>query len=255
LTLGDGSKIEILGKTALNKYLEEQGITEYEIEKSIQLEPVEHALHIARQSIEGMMSKFGVERRGDVKCYLTGDSNFRKERATILPYKGNRDPFDKPIYLPDVRKYLIEKWGAEVVEGMEADDAIGIEATKPDSKAIICTIDKDLDMLPGTHYNWVKGECYEVDEREAWRNFFKQVLVGDRTDNIPGLEGIGEVKAAKILEGYSKPETMWCGVFQAYFNRYGLTYNKELLLKEALQEIADLLWIRRYGAERWIIPE
>ena len=63
----------------------------------------------------------------DVKLYLTGGGNFRFDIATVKPYKGNRKQ-EKPFYLPSVRKYLETKWGAVVVEGMEADDALCIVA-------------------------------------------------------------------------------------------------------------------------------
>lgn len=247
----DSSSVEILGKTAFNEYLANNPDYD-EVTKDTVLEPVENALHIARQTIDGMREKFGTSK---LKVFLTGNANFRKDIATILPYKGNRDPLDKPVYLNDVRTYLKERWKAEVVEGMEADDAMGIAATAPGSNTIICSIDKDLKMIPGAHFNWVKDEFCEVSDREAWRSFFKQMLTGDRTDNIPGLEGVGDKKADKILEGYTKPETMWCGVFRAYFDRYENHYSNGMLLKDALQEIGDLLWIRRTNQERWVIPE
>lgn len=251
----DGDAVEILGKTALNDYIASQQPGEYTVEKVVRIEPVENALYIAKQSIKGMIEQFNVH-RSNVKCYLTGNSNFRKERATILPYKANRSAFDKPVHLQDVREYLIKSWGAEVVEGAEADDAIGIEATTPsEHNKIICSFDKDLMMIPGTHWNWVKSELEEVDEITAWYNFYKQMLMGDRTDNIPGIEGVGEKTAEKLLAGYTKPETMWAGVFQAYFNHYGFWYNKQMRLREALQEIGDLLWIQRFNQKNWTCPE
>ena len=174
-----------------------------------------------------------------------------------MPYKGNRSPFDRPVHLQAVKDYLVDRWGAVVTDGEEADDAIGKRMTTQIDgvRFVACSNDKDMRMIPGWHYDWPKGELVEVSEIDGWRNFFTQMLVGDRTDNIPGLEGVGPAKAAAILKGYTKPDTMWCGVFQAYFNRYELRYNDKLSLKEALQEIADLLWIRRTGMERWIVPE
>lgn len=262
-----GAKVQIEGKTALNEYLNHN--SDYtEIEKTLRVEDPANANHLVKQTLKAMVSKFAPCK---VKVFLTGSSNFRKDIATILPYKGNRDPFDKPVLLPDVRDYLVKYWKAEVVEGMEADDAMGIQATTemcdncvtpwkcngPHSnpKRIICSNDKDMKMIPGWHYDWIKDLLVEVDERTAWFNFFKQMLVGDRTDNIPGLEGVGDKTAEKILAGYTKPETMWVGVFRAYFDRYELRYNDKLTLKEALQEIADLLWIRRANQERWMVPE
>ena len=116
VSLENGSKIDILGKTALNEFLASNTPEYVEIEKRVEVEPIENACHIARQTLWGMRDKFNTT---DVQVYLTGTSNFRKDIATILPYKGNRDPFDKPKLLPDVRNYLVNVWKAEIVEGME----------------------------------------------------------------------------------------------------------------------------------------
>jgi 5'-3' exonuclease len=73
--------------------------------------------------------------------------------------------------------------------------------------SIICTIDKDLDQIPGQHYNFVRKEKYNVSEDEGNRFFFYQLLVGDPTDGIKGVPGIGPKKATRLLD--STPPDEW----------------------------------------------
>ena len=139
--------------------------------------------------------------------FLTGKNNFRKK---INPeYKANRKDKVPPKYLQDARQILIDKWGAIVCTGYEADDALGMGQDKSDGRSsIICTIDKDLDQIAGLHFNWVKGDYYEVSEIEGTRSLYRSCLVGDRADNIIGVAGIGPVKAAKIIDHLEDEDEM-----------------------------------------------
>ena len=166
------------------------------------------------------------------KVYLTGKGNFRDDVASILPYKGNRDDLHKPIHYDAIKQYLIDVWDAEVIEGMEADDAMAIAQSDAlvwdfderadrflpeEGSTVICTIDKDLRMVPGYHYNWNKDEHpVWVSEVEGIKWFYTQLLTGDMTDNIQGIPGVGPKKAEKILEGCETEEEMYDNVWNAY---------------------------------------
>ena len=63
----------------------------------------------------------------------------------------------------------------------------------------IAAIDKDLWNIPGPKYNYNKDEVDFVTLEQAQYNFTKQILTGDRVDGIPGVKGIGDVKAEKLL--------------------------------------------------------
>lgn len=156
--------------------------------------------------------------------FLTGKGNFRKK---INPeYKAQRK--DKPIpkYLGDCKEYLITNWNSVLCEGFEADDALGMHQGQD---TIICTIDKDLDMIPGDHYNWVKNESYFVSEVDGLRTFYKQLLIGDRSDNIFGVTGIGAVKAEKIIGPLDFEEDMYNTVKELYDDPKRLCMNMECL--------------------------
>ena len=178
----------------------------------------------------------------DTFFYLTGSNNYRVEIAKIKPYKGNRKE-SKPDHLGVTRDQLQTKWLAEVIEGQEADDAIGIKATELKGDCVIVSIDKDLLMIPGTHYNFVKKEWTEVDQAKGDYFFYKQLLTGDQVDNIQGVPGIGPKKADKAYEG--------CTTVQEMYSRALEMYKGDT---EALLENARLLWLRRYESEMWEPP-
>lgn len=175
------------------------------------------------------------------KAYLTGKGNFREEIATIKKYKGNRDPKHKPKYYSEIRTYLMDVFHAELVEGMEADDKLAItQWAHKDKSTVIVSIDKDLDMIPGYHYNNRKGTFYYVTIDEANLAFFRQMLVGDATDNIPGVPGIGPVKAGKLLP----PGTTVDEAQKIVAAEYGRAFGP-IKWEETYREVATLLWMRR----------
>jgi len=159
---------------------------------------------------------------------------FRAEIAKTVPYKGHRKT-EKPVFYHELRQHLLDKWKAyETVDGLEADDFIGIHA---DKNTIISSIDKDLLMIPCKgHYNPNKNTLTKVKRNLYW--FWFQMLVGDKADNIKGLEGIGDVKATEILKGV-KLKDMKMLVYSKYVEEFG---DKA---QERFHENAQLLFILR----------
>jgi hypothetical protein len=180
---------------------------------------------------------------GDYQGYLTGSNNYRKEIAKEAPYKGNRTQA-KPEHYDFLREYLVKSWGFTVQEDQEADDAIGIKAyTMEPDEYVIYTIDKDLDMIRGWHCKFTQDLEYYVEEEDTLRTFYKQILTGDRVDNIPGLKGIGDKKAEKILGEAKEEMELFTAVLAAYDGNI-----------ERMTEMAQLLWIRRKEGELWQPP-
>jgi DNA polymerase-1 len=167
------------------------------------------------------------------RIFLTGKDNFR---YTIYPeYKAHR-PKEKPHWLQPIREYLMANFNAEVINGQEADDALGINQT---GDTIICSIDKDLLQIPGRHYNFVKDEFTEVDEFQGIHHFYMQCLMGDRSDNIKGIPKVGPKNAEKILAGKLTEKELFDAVRDAYGN------DDEFIMN------ARVLWIRRNENEDW----
>jgi 5'-3' exonuclease len=171
--------------------------------------------------------------------FLSGENNFRK---VINPeYKANRKDIIKPIYLNDCKQYLIDEFKSIVTDGYEADDALGFNQTE---ETVICSIDKDLMMIPGMHYNFVKKEYHEVSELDGIKQFYRQMLIGDSVDNIMGIKGIGKVKAAKLIDPLENEEEMYNLVANLYFMP-----NEPIISRFNIN--ADCLWIWRKEGERF----
>ena len=158
-----------------------------------------------RSMIDTMMLDIQAQCFSDVtKVAVKGKDNFR--HGLYPDYKKNR-----PDLAPEIRKalnygheYMKDKWEGIQADGMEADDLCAIwayEARELEYPYVICGIDKDLKQIPGNHYNYNKKVHDFVDDDTANLNLMLQCLTGDTADNIPGLKGIGPVKAGKILAG------------------------------------------------------
>lgn len=181
--------------------------------------------------------------KGEGFLTLDSASNFRHQIAKTAPYKGQR-PNRKPKWYDWIRIHLVEEWGFEAVTGIEADDAIATRATELGDDSIICSIDKDFDQVPGWHYNFVKREKYYVSEEEGLRNFYRQILTGDRIDNIIGIKGVGPVKADRILDEKSSARQM--------FDACVLAFEGD---RERVIENARLLYLRRREGDVWEPPQ
>ena len=157
--------------------------------------------------IEGLQETSGLSK---VRIALTGKTNFRKE--VLESYKGNRKETLRPILLEQAKQHLIDDHGAELVEGLEGDDLMGLAA----DECVLWSIDKDMKTIPGKHL--VDGEIIEISLEEADRFFLTQVLTGDTTDGYSGCPGIGPKTAEKILE----ESCSWEAVVATY-EKKGLT--------------------------------
>jgi len=179
----------------------------------------------------------------DYKGFLTGKGNFRESIAVTVPYKGQRVS-EKPVHLQALRCHLVTSWGFTVVQGIEADDAVGIAAyAVPADETIMVHIDKDLNQFRGWHYNYKKKEKYYVTEFEGLHSFYTQILTGDRIDNIVGLKGIGPVKAKRILEECTNENELYQAVLKAYEGD-----------QQRVLENGQLLWLQRSPNQVWTPP-
>lgn len=162
-------------------------------------EPLYHVLHTVKLSIEGIQQEIEQKYKcpAELSFYLSGPDNFRIDLATIREYKGNRTD-EKPYHYQGIRDYLTNTWGAHVVHGREADDEVSILARG--SGGVVSTIDKDLDQIPGRHYDYAKKVHYTVSAFDAMRYFYVQALSGDSGDNIGGCFRVGPAGAEKLVD-------------------------------------------------------
>ena len=163
----------------------------------------------ADQMIQDILADTGAT---SYSVFLTGTGNFRREIAPS--YKANR-PDNRPAHWQAVREFLVTQHKAQICNGYEADDEMGVQQDKIGGTTVICSIDKDLLQIPGKHYNFVKKVFQEVTPDEGLKFLYLQSLIGDRSDNIVGVPGIGPVKANQALaellpeEWYDKCRAMY----------------------------------------------
>ncbi len=166
-----------------------------------------------------------VDKLSPTKVVVAWDSktSVSKRRALYQDYKAGRiKPGDDFYAQIPLLKELIKDLGWEFIEldDYEADDIIGTLSREADEAGGYETyiISSDLDMLQivddNTHmWRILKGftniEQINVPELEAKYGIKKsqfldlKALKGDSSDNIPGVPGIGEKTAAKLLNDYS----------------------------------------------------
>lgn len=195
------------------------------------------AIHNMRSMVASICAAVGAT---DSEVYLTGTGNFREKVATLKPYKGQRAA-PKPHHYQAVRDWMVAD-GAIIVDGMEADDMMAIRQMEcPSGSSTICTVDKDLYMVPGPHYNWKTQQYVDVSDDDAMRFFYVQLVEGDSIDNIPGAFHILGKRCTQELKQ------------QAYDGgaSFLLDLYKDHLAE--LDEIGKLLWMKRTRDDDWSV--
>ena len=192
-------------------------------------DPKPYALHSTKLYVNQIIEGCGCN---SYTIYLTPKTTFRNKVRD--DYKGNRKDIAKPVHLEAIRTYLISIYKAKVVDNIEADDALGL---KQDSDTMICSIDKDLLMCEGNHYNFVKKEQKFVTPEEGTRFFYQQMITGDSADNILGIRGLGKVKASKLLKDTARKN--WDNmIIDLYIQEFGYEEGRNRCVQNS-----QLLWI------------
>jgi len=207
LALLDGDIIAFRAAAAVQKSYEFDGETVVDADVS---EAIQGALETVQAWAE-------LARCRDIRVLFTGPHNFRK---SVLPtYKGNRKG-GKPVAYFETVSAVKRCFHCQEVDGLEADDLMGILATTPKyADSVIVTLDKDLRTIPGLHYNPVKDtRPIRVTQAQANLKWLTQTLTGDPTDNYSGCPNIGAKRAEAILEGWSGESLSdgWARVVGAY---------------------------------------
>jgi DNA polymerase-1 len=211
--------------------------------QGVVVEPVE----VAIMRVNDLMSRILQDTQSDTyKAYLTGSDNYRMEYNP--DYKGNRKDTPRPAWLQPCREHLVMQWNASVEDGQEADDAMGIEQMAS-KDTVICSIDKDLLMIPGEHYDFVKGIKREQFAIPAIRHFYWQLIMGDRTDNIFGFDGKARQTVPKFLEPIINELGSYDDELDMFEFVRGLYLDDKRLLMNGI-----CLWIRRNPDEIWKFP-
>ncbi len=173
------------------------------------------------------------------EIYLSDSTsnNFRKRYNPA--YKDNRKQ-PKPKHYEALKYYLVSEEGAWITAEQEADDLLGIQQDKVKFDTVVVSIDKDLFQIPGNHYNFVKKEKTFVTQEQGLYHFYAQLLIGDVSDNIFGVYGIGPVKTRSAFADCRSSEDYFRVVSDLYENNYPRLLINGVCLK--IRTIPDEIW-------------
>lgn len=221
----------------------------FRIAANPQVKHIQGQQHIIDETISIIADRTNAE---DAIFLLTGRQNFRKSIPVpkmgkdgtfeVMEYKANRKRIEPTETLTELREYLKSEYKSTMTfDLIEADDALSYTASVLRSNLVfpeaftIVGIDKDLQQIPGKHFNWVKGEftLQSTEDAERFRKY--QLLRGDPTDNVPGLPGIGDAKANKLLT--ENPEL---DIYDVYL-RYYKTIQQPALWFTRTRSLVELL--------------
>lgn len=213
--------------------------------------------------------------------------NFREEVAKKKGYKGNRKATEKPLHYDNLTEYILANYDCVMAEGLEADDLLSIYQRKALAKygeptTIICSRDKDLAQCNGLYFSWecgrqkqfgpvlvsglgnirpihrgkkANGDPKIAEVKGVGVHYFgAQILMGDSTDNIPGLPGCGPAKTYVALKDCGSEEEVFQTIAKMYEEKFGDSWREELLEQGRL-----LFMVQELDAEgkpvMWELPD
>lgn len=201
---------------------------------------------------------------------------FRHEKDE--EYKANRppQPDELKVGIPLIKE-MLEGYGIPCIEkdGYEADDIIGTiadRANAEDVEVFMVTPDKDFMQLIHDHIRMYKPDNnnggFNIIDREGVKDYFgvypEQVvevlaIIGDTSDNIPGVKGIGKKGAPKLINKYGTLEAAIADApnMKSKRHREGLTNHAEQALhaKEMVKIKTDVPDITEWEDLEWEGPD
>jgi DNA polymerase-1 len=154
-------------------------------------------------------------------AFDVSESAARKE--AFADYKAHRKPMedDLKVQIPYIKR-LCEAWRMPIleIEKFEADDVIATLAKKAASEGfdvVIFSSDKDFLQIVGPHVRVYHALREKMLDRKGVEELFGVppdkvgdvlALMGDASDNVPGVSGIGEVGARKLIQEYGSLESL-----------------------------------------------
>jgi len=169
-------------------------------------------------------------------------------------YKANRPPMPDDLRLQiEPIHNIIRAMGMPmlVIEGVEADDVIGtlaLQATAAEQPVVISTGDKDIAQMVNEHIVMENTMTNTVMDREGVLEKFGippeliidyLALLGDKSDNIPGVPGVGEKTALGLLQGIGGLDDIYARLDEVA----GLAFRGAKAMAPKLEEHKELAYL------------
>lgn len=214
-----------------------------------------------------------------IALFISKGKYFRHQISS--DYKANRTG-TPPKWMRSIKGYLEDKYRANWMPNVEADDLVAywmnrkiilyddgfihdkessFHTKERDLNLIMSAIDKDLiKSIPGIHWNFTYkddkqlGWWEETDQTYADNFIWLQMLMGDNSDGIVGIPGVGQKKAEKFLQNKPPDLSYMEFVLRKYTQHFGITngiyeFQKNYRLLYMLKNKED--FIREVG----VLPE
>ena len=160
-------------------------------------------------------------------CFDVGKQTHRQKKFADYKIQRQAMPDDLVVQIKTIRE-IVRAYGFPIfeLEGFEADDVmatLGLRFAKKDADVFIATEDKDMAQLVGEHIKLYSPRQEKViDAKDVVEKFGvtpEQItdyiaLAGDASDNIPGVKGIGEKGACKLIGEFKSLEGIYKHVDQ-----------------------------------------
>lgn len=175
----------------------------------------------------------------DVRVIACLSSTMSYRKQMYPDYKQQREGIEKPFYLQRAKDYIGNVHGGIGLEGLESDDIMSIlNNEKGPENCVIVSQDKDLKTVVGTTYNTWHDVFITTSKEEADRNFWIQTIMGDVSDSIKAVYGMGAVKSTRFVEEH-------IGNRQEVYEKILQLYVGKGLDREHLNKNMFLLYMRR----------
>jgi DNA polymerase I len=201
-----------------------------------------------------MLLKIVKEKSPELLAIVFDPKGPTRRHQEFKDYKANRPPMPRDLVpqIPYIHRFVEAfRIPVFVLDGQEADDVIATLARKAEAEGMDITIvtgDKDILQLIGPHikvYDTLKEKVYgskDVEERFGVppdRVIEIMGLMGDASDNIPGVPGIGEKTAQALIKEYGTIENLLSRADEV----------KRPKLRQSLREFAHLARLSRELAQ------
>ena len=169
-------------------------------------------------------------------------------------YKAHRPPMpdDLRVQIEPIHN-IIKAMGLPmlIIDGVEADDVIGtlaVQATAAEQPVIISTGDKDIAQLVNEHITLINTMNNSTLDREGVIEKFGippeliidyLALLGDKSDNIPGVPGVGEKTALGLLQGIGGLDDIYARLDEVA----GLAFRGAKTMSPKLEEHKELAYL------------
>jgi len=155
--------------------------------------------------------------------FLTEGKCFRyKDKKSSPDYKFSRSNKTLPPVFYGMKEWMKQNFNCYVCKDLEADDLVSILKYETKENTIVCSPDKDvLKQTTGRHFNYRSREFITTTEKEANEFLFLQLGMGDSTDGIKGIEGVGEKTVLKWFNEI-KNEKYYEIILDKYIDKYGI---------------------------------